>query len=433
MDWLYDLLSFFRFDEPNVKVVFWGSLLLGAVSGLVGSFTFLRKQSLIGDVIAHSVLPGICLAFIIGREKNPIVLLVGASIAGWLSTIAVDYITSRTKIKSDTAIALVLSVFFGVGVLLLTKIQHSGIASQSGLDQFIFGRAAAMSRQDVMLFSILGSLITLVVLAFFRGFKMLSFDPAYAESIGFPMDVLRLILSALTVMTVAMGVQAVGVVLMSALLITPAAAARFWTNRIGRMVLLSVLISAFSGVMGSAISYTYNGMPTGPWIVVMVSLFALLSALLGRESGLLKKQWIRWQNNRKIRLENTLKTFFYLTESFKKVDKSVDHKVLVEFSRMEKSDLNKGLGMMRRQGLVEKISSVWTLTQEGEKKSVAVVRKHRLWELYISKYMHLKPDHVHDDAEGIEHIITPEIEKELMEQLDFPSLDPHNNEIPTYE
>ncbi|MFT5480758.1 MAG: manganese/zinc/iron transport system permease protein, partial [Bacteroidia bacterium] len=266
-----EIISFFSFSEPNVKIVFWGSLILCSVSGLVGTFTLLRKRSLIGDVISHAVLPGIALAFIIGQQKNPLYLIIGAVITGWLATYLVDYITKHSKIKNDTAIALILSVFFGVGVLLLTHIQHSGNATQSGLDQFIFGRASAMNSADVVLFSIAGLIITTLVITFFRGFTMLSFDESYATAIGFPMEVLRIILSVVTVLTVAIGVQAVGVVLMSALLITPAAAARFWTNSIWKLALISTLISGFSGIMGSAISYTYNGMPTGPWIVITAS------------------------------------------------------------------------------------------------------------------------------------------------------------------
>jgi len=430
MTWWQEIISFFSFAEPNVEIVFWGSLLLSAVSGLVGSFTFLRKQSLIGDVIAHSVLPGICLAFLIGKEKDPAYLLIGATIAGWLSTVAVDFISSRSKIKSDTAIALVLSVFFGLGVLILTNIQHSGMANQSGLDQFIFGRASAMNPADVQVFAVVGVLITLVVLIFFRAFKLLSFDPQFAQSIGFPLDLLRMILSVITVATVAMGVQAVGVVLMSALLITPAAAARFWTDRIRVMMILAVLISAASGVIGAAISYTSSGMPTGPWIVIVLSAMALLSSLLGKNKGLLKARLLRWSNDRKIAIENTLKSFFYLTDGFEDDPGPISSKTLREKSRMHRADLRRGIFYARLKGFLRKENGGWVLSEEGEKISKETVRKHRLWELYISKFMHLKPDHVHDDAEGIEHIITPEIEAELEELLEFPETDPHDKAIP---
>lgn len=426
MEFFREIAAFFSFSEPNVKVVFWGSLLLCAISGLVGTFTFLRKRSLLGDVISHSVLPGIALAFMLGQQKNPLYLLIGATITGWISTFLVDYITKKSKIKNDTAIALILSVFFGVGVLLLTHIQHSGNAAQSGLDQFIFGRASAMNMGDVWLFAIVGLVITILVLIFFRGLSLLSFDENYSQSIGFPIELLKLILSITTVITVAMGVQAVGVVLMSALLITPAACARFWTNKITYLALLAVLLSGLSGVIGSAISYTYNGMPTGPWIVVVISLFAFISAFIGTEQGLSKKLIQRNQNNKKILRENTIKLFYQPDSSHP----GYTLNEVLEKSNMQLATLKKGLKMLRSDGLLELNNGNYSTTADGEVEAKAIVRKHRLWELYISRFMHLAPDHVHDDAEGIEHVITPEIEKELEKELNFPTRDPHDSEIP---
>lgn len=429
MNALQEIWSFFTFSEPNVKVVFWGSLILCSISGLVGTFTLLRKRSLIGDVISHSVLPGIALAFIIGQQKNIGYLLIGATITGWISTFLVDYITSKSKIKSDTAIALTLSVFFGVGVLLLTHIQHSGNASQSGLDQFIFGRASAMNTADVQLFSAVGIVVVALILIYFRGLTVLSFDESYARAIGFPIEWLKLLLSITTVITVAMGVQAVGVVLMSALLITPAAAARFWTHKIYILAILAVVFSGASGILGSAISYSSQGMPTGPWIVVVVSLIALFSALVGTESGLYKAYRLKKQNNNKILIENTIKLFYGL-KAADNAKASYSFSDIQTGSKMAPATLKRGLSKLIRLNLITRVSEGFQVTAEGVMEAKAIVRKHRLWELYISTYMHLQPDHVHDDAEGIEHVITPEIEKELEEQLDFPTVDPHNSEIP---
>ena len=430
MDFLKEIASFFTFSEPNVKVVFWGSLVLCSISGLVGTFTLLRKRSLIGDVISHSVLPGIALAFIIGEQKNPVYLIIGAAITGWISTHLVDYITKHSKIKNDTAIALILSVFFGIGILLLTHIQHSGNAAQSGLDQFIFGRASAMNMNDVWLFSIVGIVITLLTIIFFRGFTLLSFDESYSESIGFPNEILRLLLSITTVITVAMGVQAVGVVLMSALLITPAAAARFWTNKIAFLAILAVIFSGVAGVLGSAISYTYNGMPTGPWIVVVVSVFAIVSSIIGRRNGLAKRLFRQRSNNVKILRENTIKLFYGLVNRADQQNPTFSFNQVLEVSNMQRPTLRSGLKRLTRDGMIVRNGDAFSTTSEGYEEAKAIVRKHRLWELYISRYMHLQPDHVHDDAEGIEHVITPEIERELEKELDFPTKDPHDSEIP---
>ncbi len=223
------LIEFFSFADPNVRTVVLGSMLLGASAAIVGCFTFLRKRALVGDAVAHSILPGVCVAYMLSGQKSPFILLAGAVTAGWLSLLAMDFIVQRTKLKTDTAIGLVLSVFFGLGILLLTHIQHSGSAGQAGLDKFLFGKAASMTRQDVLVFGATATVLLLIVLALFKEFKLVSFDPDYARSVGLPVRSLEFTLATITVLAVAVGIQAVGVVLMAALLITPAAAARFWT------------------------------------------------------------------------------------------------------------------------------------------------------------------------------------------------------------
>jgi manganese/zinc/iron transport system permease protein len=424
-----ELLEFFTFSEPNVQVVFWGVLVLSSVSALVGCFTYLRKRSLIGDVIAHSVLPGIALAFLLSREKDPFQLLIGAGITGWLSVYLVDFITHHSKIKNDTAIALILSVFFGAGVLLLTHIQHTGLASQSGLDSFIFGKAAAMRPQEVKLFLIIGIIVTIATIVFLRGFYVMAFDEDFAIAIGFPVPWLRVILSIITVLIVASGVQAVGVVLMSALLITPAAAARFWTNKLKFLIWIAVCFGAVSGVLGAAISYSYNGMPTGPWIVIVLSLLAFFSALFAPQKGI----YARWSHNRfnsrKILCENILKRFFHLEQHH---PEKRDYSLVEILSKLnlKEAELKSGLRLLVRNDKLTRTGMNWTLEEVGRTEAREIVRKHRLWELYLSKYLNIKEDHVHDDAEGIEHVITPEILKELEVLLKHPETDPHNREIP---
>src|SRR5690606_10691472 len=243
-------VEFFSFADPNIRFVVIGSILLTASSAIVGSFTFLNKKSLIGDAIAHAVLPGICLGFILSGTKNPFFLIGGAFITGWISLVAVDFITARTRIKEDTAIGLVLSVFFGIGILMLTVIQKSGNASQSGLDHFLFGKAAALVGSDLYAFLIVAGILLAVVYIMFKEFSLLAFDKAYAHSIGYPVRTLELVLTSLIVLSVVIGIQAVGVVLMAAILITPAAAARFWTDKITVMVFLASAFGALSGLSG---------------------------------------------------------------------------------------------------------------------------------------------------------------------------------------
>jgi manganese/zinc/iron transport system permease protein len=180
------LLDFFSFTDPNVRMVTLGTVVLGAAAAVVGSFAFLRKRSLVGDAVAHAILPGIVLAFVIGDSKHPLVLLTGALISGWLALLSIDFITNRSKLKTDTVIGLVLSVFFGLGIFLLTAVQHSGRANQAGLDKFLFGKAASMSAQDVWTFGILSLVLIIATAVFYKTFKIISFNRDYAQTLGLP-------------------------------------------------------------------------------------------------------------------------------------------------------------------------------------------------------------------------------------------------------
>jgi manganese/zinc/iron transport system permease protein len=424
------LIDFFSFQNPNVRYVVLGSVLLSISSAIVGCFTFLKKKALIGDVVSHSVLPGVCLSFIISGTKNPLFLIIGAFISGWMSIVLLDYIVRHSKIKEDTATGLILSVFFGLGILLLTFIQHSGNAAQTGLDSFLFGKAAALVGEDLIAFSVIAMIILIVVYIFYKEFKLIAFDTQYAASIGVPVKFIELLLTSITVMAVVTGIQAVGVVLMAAMLITPAAAARFWTDRLSIMLILAAIFGALSGVTGAFISYTTPSMPTGPWIVMMVSMIALFSFFFAPRKGILIKA-IR-QRYIRIRLleENLLKTFYLAGEA------NADHKEAKRMQELEAvrmfrpGQLQLGLNRLKRNGFITKKDNHWTLTRAGFNKGKRVVRLHRLWELYLTKYLRIAPDHVHEDAETIEHVITPELEKKLEKLLHYPELDPHASQIP---
>ncbi|MFD2245088.1 iron chelate uptake ABC transporter family permease subunit [Pontibacter ruber] len=422
--------EFFSFADANIRYVTLGSVLLAGSSAVVGCFTLLRKRALVGDAVAHSVLPGVCLAFILSGTKNPLILLLGAFITGWISLIVIDYITSRSRIKEDTAIGLVLSVFFGIGILLLTSIQHSGNAAQSGLDKFLFGKAASLVGEDLIVFGIVAVLLLFTTILFYKELMLLCFDQAFARTIGFPVRALELLLTTLTVLAVVVGIQAVGVVLMAAMLITPAAAARFWTENLKVMLVLAALMGAFSGITGAFVSYTAPAMPTGPWIVLIISMIAILSFAFAPKRGWVARLMRQRRNRALILEENLLKLLFQLGELKQDFETSRSLSDLLERRSIPKRQAIHGLKKLKQQGYVKKKKKRWILTIEGEKRGRRVVRLHRLWELYLTQYLHLASDHVHEDAETIEHIITPELEKRLMEELNYPELDPHSARIP---
>ncbi|WP_276499506.1 iron chelate uptake ABC transporter family permease subunit [Pontibacter litorisediminis] len=425
-----EFFEFFSFADANIRYVTLGSVLLATSSAVVGCFTLLRKRALVGDAVAHAVLPGVCLAFILSGTKNPFILLLGAFITGWLSLVTIDFITSRSRIKEDTAIGLVLSVFFGIGILLLTAIQHSGNAAQSGLDKFLFGKAASLVGEDLIAFSLVAVLLLITTLLFYKELTLLCFDQAYAKTIGYPVRALELLLTTLTVFAVVVGIQAVGVVLMAAMLITPAAAARFWTDRLSLMLVLAALIGAFSGVSGAFVSYTAPAMPTGPWIVLIVSMIAIVSFAFAPNKGWVSRLLRQRRNKTLILEENLLKLLYQLGETKQNFQLPHTLQEILQRRAIPKKQANVGLGKLRKQGYIEKTPEGWQLTAQGQRRGERVVRLHRLWELYLTQYLNLASDHVHEDAETIEHIITPELEQRLMEELGFPVLDPHSTRIP---
>ncbi|MHA6483089.1 metal ABC transporter permease [Paenibacillus sp. strain BS8-2] len=291
-------------SDPNMRWIFFGCLLLGLSSGVIGSFSYLRKQSLVGDTLAHAALPGICIAFMLTGVKSIGVFLIGAGIAGMIATFGIGFITRHSRLKQDAALGIVLSSFFGLGIVLLTFIQHGDYGNQSGLDKFLFGQAAAMVSSDVVTMSIVSVSLVTVCTLLFKQFKLISFDPGFAKGLGYPVALLEQLLMLLVVVAVVAGIQAVGVVLIAALLITPAVSARYWTNRLGVMVVLSGVFGALSGALGTWISSSVSNLPTGPVTVLAATFLFGLSVLLGPERGLLAKRLQRERVRRRFMLEN---------------------------------------------------------------------------------------------------------------------------------
>lgn len=424
-------IEFFTFRDTNVRLILAGCVLLGVASGVIGCFALLRKRALLGDALAHSALPGVCVAFLLTGTKNPVIILVGATISCWIGALAIDLITRYTRVKEESALGMVLSVFFGAGILLLTYIQHSGNAAQAGLDKFLFGQASAMLDRDVWTLGIASVTMLAAVTLAYKEFKVVSFDPSFAASIGLPTGLIEIALATLTVLAVAIGLQAVGVVLMAAMLVTPAAAARYWTDNLARMILLSGIFGAVSGAIGTYVSYLGPRMPTGPWMVVAATAVFVASLLFAPHRGLVSRLTQLWRIRRKTADENILRTLYLQGERKRNMDAACSVANLMEFRSMNAARLDRTLSRLARQGFVHEPSEgMFALTPEGIGRGARLTRLHRLWELYLTRKLELAPDHVHDDAEEIEHIITPELEARLVASLNDPAEDPHAQRIP---
>jgi manganese/zinc/iron transport system permease protein len=275
------------FGDYTLRMVALGSAVLGATSGVLGSFAYLRRQSLLGDAVSHAALPGIAIAFVLTGSKAPLVLMLGAALAGWFGTVLMRLIVSRSRVPFDSSLGMVLAVFFGFGLVLLTYIQKRPDASQAGLDSFLFGQAASLLRRDVATMTLLGLAALTIVALLWKEFKLLSFDSEFAASLGLPIRRLDGLLTLLLVVAIVIGLQTVGVVLMSAMIVAPAAAARQWSRRLAPMIFISAGIGVVSGVAGSVVSSVVPRLPTGPTIVLVLSGVFLVSLMGAPRRGLL--------------------------------------------------------------------------------------------------------------------------------------------------
>ena len=290
-------------SDYTFQTVALGSALLGVISGVLGSFAVLRRQSLLGDGVSHAALPGVVMAFLLTGSKNTEVLLLGALLTGLAATFIITSIVRHSRIRFDSALALVMSVFFGLGLVLLTYSQKVPNANQAGLKRFIYGQASTLLHRDVVLMAACGTVLLLVVVLFWKEFKLFSFDAEFAGTIGFGMGRLNLLLSFLIVLAIIIGLETVGVVLMSAMLIAPAVAARQWSNRLWLMVVLAAIFGAASGVAGTLLSSSVSRFPTGPVIVVCVTIITVFSVLFAPNRGILHKLYIRQMNRINLKAE----------------------------------------------------------------------------------------------------------------------------------
>ena len=354
------------FSDYTLRTVAMGSATLGIVSGALGCYAVLRKQSLLGDAISHAALPGIALAFLLTQSKTPLVLVIGAAIAGWIGTLLVMSIVNNTRIKEDSALGLVLSVFFGFGLVLLTFIQKLPTAKQSGLDTFLFGQAAALLERDVITMACLGGLSIITMQLFWKEFKLLCFDPSFGGSLGFPMRLIDVILITLLVIAIVIGLQTVGVVLMSAMVVAPAAAARQWTNRLGAMVALSSSFGALAGLSGAIISSSTTHMPTGPTIVLCVSAIVVVSLTFAPNRGLVWN-WIRNQHGRQeLQIEILLHNLYTLASQRENLKTKYSTAMLESILSAKRSTVRSNLKSLASRRWIQKIgNNEWALTSEG--------------------------------------------------------------------
>lgn len=432
-NFLTQTIRFFTFQDPSVRYALLGSLLLGICCGLLGSFIVVRKMALVGDALSHAVLPGVAVGFLWSMSKDPVAIFLGATVAGLLGTVVVNLIKQTTRLKEDTALGLVLATFFAVGICLMTMIQRLPTGNKSGIDKFLFGQAAAIGRDDILLMAAVTALTVGAIWFLYKEFLVTSFDPEFARAAGLPTQMIHYGLMLLLAFAVVIALQAVGVVLVSAMLITPASAAFLLTDRMSRMLWLSSLFGMGAGAAGAFFSFLGPSFPTGPFMVMGATFVFLLAFLFSPRHGLVLRWWRQRSRTRQTGRENTLKSIFHVLEDEAFRPEGITLESLATRRREPINEARQRAQELLRHGLAtfDRGGTTLSLTPLGWQQARAIVRNHRLWELYLTNAARIAADHVHEDAEKIEHVLGEDVVRRLEKQLDYATRDPHGKVIPT--
>lgn len=403
-------------SDYNTRVVILGTAALGTACGVIGSFMLLRKRSLMADSVSHATLPGICLAFILmvqlgGNGKWLPGLLLGGLASGLLGMGIVLFLRNHTRVKEDAALGIVLSCFFGLGVALLGVIQKMKQGSAAGLESFIYGKTASMLSTDAYLIGAVAVVALVTCGALFKEFTLLCFDHDYATSQGYPAPLLDTLLMTLVVLITVIGLQAVGLILVIALLIIPAASARFWTNSLKRMTTIAAILGASGSALGAALSALIPRLPAGAVIVVTYSALFLLSLTFGSRNGLLIRHLRRHRLNSKIAEQHLLRAFHETLEKSGQESTTLDQLRAARW--WNPNELEDQLRRSLRKKLVERLGESYRLTHSGHETARRIVRNHRLWEIYLITHADIAPSHVDRDADRVEHILSESLIAEL--------------------
>lgn len=390
-----------------------GTALLGAMSGVVGSFAVLRGRALVGDMLAHAALPGVCLAFLITGHRDIVGLSIGALISGLLAITAVTVITRWTRTKEDAAIGIVLSTFFGAGVVLLTVIQKpSTSGNKAGLNSYLFGEPGGMLNSDLIVLAVVATGVLATVALLFKEFSLTCFDAGFARSQGWPTLWLDLAMLAMLATVTIVGLPIVGVILMAAMIIVPASTARFWTNRLPVLLFVSGGLGATAGLLGTQLG---RGYPAGAAIVVTASALFVVSLLFAPHRGIVSKLLSEYRLRRRIAEEHLLRALFELGEAELPAIPVIDLQILREHRHWW--SLDRLLERARDEQLIEWNKNQVQLTPLGLRRASQITKAHRLWELYLVRHADIAPDHVDRDADDVEHLLPESLLARLEQEL----------------
>lgn len=409
-----------HFQEAWAIRALLASSMVGLMCGVLGSFIVLRNMALIGDALAHAILPGVVVAFLIVGHST-LGFFVGSVVAGLIAAVGITWVQQNVKTKNDAAIGIVFTAMFALGVIGISKIsRRPGV--HLDLVDFLFGNVLGVSNEDLYLTLGVMIYVFLSVIIFYRQLFVATFQPVIAETMGISVKTIHYFLMLLLSFAVVASLRTVGLILVVAMLITPAATALLLSNRLHKVVILSGIIGFLSAVLGLVIAIAQDLAP-GPTMAVVATIIYLIAAFFSPQKGLVFKFFQKRALRRRIQLEDILKQSFRLQQK-----SELNLKNLLSRLGFKKAILNTHLGTLRGQSLVEKNSL--KLTKKGQEEARRLVRAHRLWETYLVNKVGLTAEQIHEDAEKYEHLLTDEILDEVDATLGYPTLDPHGSPIP---
>jgi manganese/zinc/iron transport system permease protein len=440
--------SFWRyFTDPVLQAPTIGSMLMCLSSALVGVIVFLRKRSLLGEALSHAAYPGVVISVLFMATFFPsasdlvaIAILVGAFLTSLLALWVIEKMERKLRVQNDAALCFVLAVFFGFGILVASRIQFTHALWYKTVQVFLYGQAATMTDIHVVLYAILALLLTFVLIVLYRQIQMAIFDRGFSRTVGLSVASIDTLLFFLLVLAIVIGIRSVGVVLMAGMLIAPAVAARQFSHRLWAVLLFAAMIGALSGFLGNYLSVelpqwgTQRGwnwdfsLPTGPMILLSASAICVLSLSFAPRNGLVSRFWRIMRFRKQCIGENLLKYLWRHDEGGK-----ISYANIKKWQPLSFLQMQFLIARLKFQGWVEGNGEGGIqLTRDGRLRATRIVRLHRLWEVYLVS-LGQGVEKVHRSAEEMEHIITPELERELTELLGNPKRDPHAQPIPTKE
>ena len=399
-------------------------------SSLMGVIVYLRKQSLIGEALSHAAYPGVILGVILAglfsiQESDEVYLsllvLGGAFFSAILGFWLIQILEKQFKVPNDAALCFVLSTFFGIGMTLASEVQFSFTNLYKQALSYLFGQVATMTDLHIFIYGLLSLVILTAIFLFYKELQVMTFDRNYAKSIGIQVMMIDTFLFFLIALSVIVGIRSVGIVLMSAMLIAPAVAARQFTHRLSILFLLAAAFGMMSGFLGNYFSVSLAEifekcdpptrliLPTGPMIVLVASSFCIFALLFAPDRGLLTRFWRIASFRFTCLCENILKAMLRQVPQL-----SFSLNQIAKYQSISRFYLQFLLWRMVQKGWMVKKESKYQLTIDGQYRAAKIIRLHQLWEVYLVNYLGMGVERVHRNAEEMEHIITPELEKELV-------------------